>query len=34
MNDADVGDLKIDVRKTIEQESVLRPFYKGDDSKP
>jgi len=34
MNDADVGDLKIDVRKTIGQESVLRPFYKGDDSKP
>jgi RNA polymerase sigma-70 factor (ECF subfamily) len=34
INEADVGDLKIDVRKTIGQESVLRPFYKGDDSKP
>ncbi|MGA2962241.1 MAG: sigma-70 family RNA polymerase sigma factor [Candidatus Korobacteraceae bacterium] len=57
MNDAEVGELQIDVRKTLDrisgscssggdtagytdsgsdlkQETVLRPFYKGDDSKP
>jgi RNA polymerase sigma-70 factor (ECF subfamily) len=34
MNDAEVGELKIDVRQSLKQESALRPFYKGDDSKP
>jgi RNA polymerase sigma-70 factor (ECF subfamily) len=34
IEDADVRDLRIDIRESLGQENVRRPFYKGDDSKP
>jgi RNA polymerase sigma-70 factor (ECF subfamily) len=34
LEEADVRDLRINVKESLGQENVLRPFYKGDDAKP
>ncbi len=34
LQQADVRDLRIDVKESLGQENLLRPFYKGDDGKP